>query len=104
MLAQRRALILAPKEPASLQFRDDPFDEIVEAGRKIGERDVEAVRPFAEEPFLHSVGDRLRRSDEGETRVAAEPLRELPDGQLLGPRQVDHALAAAPAGVAFRNL
>ena len=33
ILAQRRALVFAPEQPAALQFRHDLVDEIVEARR-----------------------------------------------------------------------
>ncbi len=35
------------------------------------------------EPFLHLVGDGLRRADHGEAGIAAEPLRELAHGEIL---------------------
>ncbi len=45
------------------------------------------------EPFLHLVGDRRGRADEGEPAIAAEALRELADGQVFASRQFDDALA-----------
>ena len=55
------------------------------------------------QPFLHLVGDRRRRADDGEAAIAAEPLRELAHGQVLAPGQRDDALPAALAGVGLRE-
>jgi hypothetical protein len=43
MIPQRCALIFFPKRSPTLQFRDDPGYEIVEARRQKGEHDVETI-------------------------------------------------------------
>jgi hypothetical protein len=49
----------------------------------------EAVAAFAEQPLLHLVRHRFRRAHHGEAGIAAEPLRELPHGQILTPGEPD---------------
>src|SRR5215471_7165153 len=57
MLAQSRALVVTPKQSASLQLGDDALDEIVEAARQIRKHHGEAVRSFRVQPFFHLIGD-----------------------------------------------
>ena len=56
------------------------------------------------EPFLHLVGDRLRRADNGEAGIAAEPLRQLAHGEVFPRRHRDDAVARALAGVALGDF
>src|SRR5436305_14484037 len=99
VFAQRPACVFAAEEAAALQFGDDAVDEIVEAARDPWEHDVEAVAGGAVEPFLHLVGDRLRRADHREAAVAAGDLGQLADCQIVAPGALDDPLAAALAGV-----
>src|SRR5208282_1862327 len=55
MLAQRRAVVVAPEQAAPLQFRHDALDKIVEPARQIGKHHGEAVGALGFEPFLHLV-------------------------------------------------
>ncbi len=104
VLAQGLALVFAPEDAAALQLRHHAIGEILEPAGEVGEHHGEAVGAFAREPFLHLVGDRLRRADHGEAAIAAEPLGELPHRQVLAARQLDRPLATALAGVALGNL
>src|SRR5690349_14313408 len=104
VLAQRPAFVLAAEEAAALQLRHHAVDEIVETARQVGEHDGEPVRAVRLEPLLHLVGDRLRRADYREARIAAEPLRELAHGEVLAPGKRDRALAPALARVALGDL
>jgi hypothetical protein len=87
-----------------LEFGHDAVDEIVEAARDIREHDVEAVAGVAVEPFLHQVGDHLRRADQREAAVAAGDLGQLANRQIVAPGALDDPLAAALAGVGLRDL
>src|ERR1700693_3433985 len=62
MLAQGRPFVVAPKQAAALQLRNDARDEIAKRARQVGEHHGEAVAAFGEQPFLHRVRDRLRRA------------------------------------------
>src|SRR5262249_728784 len=48
--------------------------------------------------------DARGRADHGETGISAKPLGELTHGELLAPRELDCALPAALAGVAFGDF
>src|SRR5580692_7962044 len=65
MIAQGGAFVIAAEQAAYLQFRDDARDKVVEPTRQIREHDGEAVAGFGFEPFLHFVGNGLRRTDHG---------------------------------------
>ena len=58
---------------------------------------------MARQPFLHLVGDRFGRADKRKPTIAADALGELAHGELVARGEVYHALAAALAGVGFRN-
>ena len=105
IVAQRGALIFAPEQAAALQFRHDLVDEVVEAAGQVGEHDVEAVARLRSSSHS-SIWSAMvfARADEGEAGIAAESLGELAHRQVLAPRQIDRALAAALAGVGFRNF
>src|SRR5215831_13836432 len=103
-VSQRRSRIVAPEQPAPLQFRYDALDEIVEALGNVGKHDVEPIaRPF-KKPLLHLVSDGGGRTDKRQPTIAAQPLRKLPDVQPLSSRQLDHPLTPAPARVRLGDL
>src|SRR5215510_3467654 len=102
IFAQRRALVFPPEQTAPLQFRHHALDEIIEPAGQVGEHDGETVGGFGGEPFLHLIGDGRGRADYGETGIAAKPLGELAHGELLALCELDRALPAALARIAFR--
>ena len=104
IFSQRLALIFAAEQASPLQFRDDLVDEVVEAARHIGEHHVEPVAAVREQPFLHLIGDRRRRSDKRKSAETAGNLRKLADRKVVAPRQRNEALAPALAGVRFRDF
>ena len=77
VFAQGAAFVFAAEEVATLQFGDDPVDEIVETARDPREHDVEAVAGGAVEPLLHLVGDHRGRADHREAAIAAGDLRQF---------------------------
>src|SRR5215216_5512633 len=104
ILAQGLSLVFAPEQSPPLQLRHHAVDEIVEAAGEVREHHGESIAGFRREPLLHLVGDARRRADDRQPGIAAEPLRQLPHGQLLALRQIDRALASALAGVALRDV
>src|ERR1051325_2606438 len=98
IVTQGPALVFAAEQPAPLQFRHDPVDKIVEPARYPREHDVEPVAGVSEEPFLHLVGDGLRRADHCQPAIAAGDLGQLAHRQGVAPGAGDHPLAAAPSG------
>ena len=104
VFAQRLAFIFATEQAAALQFGNDLIDEIVETAGQIREHDGKAVRAFGLKPFLHFVGDGLCGADHGKAGIAAEPLRELPHGEVFSASKLDGALPPAFRGIAFRNI
>jgi len=59
VVAQRRARVLTPEQPASLKLRHDQVDEVGEGAGEVGRQDVVAVGRLLDEPFLEDVGDAL---------------------------------------------
>src|SRR5262249_58990506 len=104
MVAQSCAFIIASKQPAPWQSRDDPLDKIVEPARQIRKHHGKAVGAFRFQPLLHFVGNGFRRADHRQSGITAKPLRELADGQVLAPAERDGALAPALGGIAFGNV
>jgi hypothetical protein len=92
MIAQCRALIFAPEQPASLQFGDDLVCEVLQAGRHPGEHHIEAIRPEVVEPFFHLVRNALRRTDEGQPRIAAGTRGQITDAEIVGSGHFQNAL------------
>jgi UDPglucose 6-dehydrogenase len=104
IFAQRPALVFAAEQPAALQLRHDQADEIVEPAGQIWEHDREAVARLGSAAIPPFRRRWFRRADHGEAGIAAEPLRELPHGELFPRRHRDHPLARALAGVAFGDF
>src|SRR5262245_4678450 len=77
VLAQRLAFVLAPEPSPPLQFWHDLLAEVVEPARQVWKHHGESVACLGVEPFLHLIGDRLRRPDHRQPRIAAHALREL---------------------------
>src|ERR1700742_2074162 len=77
MVAQRRAGVFLAEDTTALQLGHDLVRDVVEPLRQVGKHHIEAVAAFGDEPFFHRIGDGLRRADEGEPAIAAEPLRKL---------------------------
>src|SRR5215468_8351102 len=103
-VSQRRTGILAPEQPAALQFRYDAFDEIIEALGNVGKHDVEAIACPFKKPLLHFVSNGGSGTNKRQPTIAAQPLRKLSDVQPLSFRQLDHPLTPALARVRFRDL
>jgi len=101
MLAQSRAFIIVPEQPASLQFGNDFVDKIVESARQVWKHYGKTVGGLRFKPFLHFVSDALRRTDQGRPGIAAKPLRKLSHGQVFPPGERDGALPSALGSVAF---
>src|SRR6185312_2455313 len=89
IFAERLAFILPPENPALLEFRDHPIDEVVQTFWQIGKHDVEAVAAAAHQPFLHLVGYQLRRADKGEARERADALGKLAHRELVAGGDID---------------
>src|SRR5262245_17843921 len=62
MLPQRTALVLAAEQPAASQLGNHQLDKVIETARQVRRHDVEAVAAVLAEPFLHMIGDLLRRA------------------------------------------
>ena len=56
------------------------------------------------QPFLHLIGNHRRRAEHRRPAIAAEPLRELPHGQVLPLCQGDGAFATAFARIGFGDF
>ena len=103
IVSQRFAVVFTAKEPPSLQFRHDAIDEVVEAGRQIGEHHVETVTGFGEKPLLHLIGDRPGRTDEREAGIASDPLRQLAHRQIVASGELEDSFPSALARIALGN-
>ena len=89
MVAQGRALVVAPEQAAALQFRHDAIDEIGEAAGEMRRQDVEPIGRPLDEPFLQRVGDPARRA--AEHPVAARrrgQIVEIAQRHVLAPRHL----------------
>src|SRR5947209_9373053 len=64
VVAQRRALVLMPKQPARLKLRHDQVDEVDQRAREVRGKNVETVRGFLDEPLLERIGHALGGSAE----------------------------------------
>ena len=71
---------------------------------QIREHDGEAVAGVRRQPFLHLVGDRRRRADQGEAGIAAEPLRKLAHREVLACAQARWRARGRSSGVALGDF
>src|SRR5579863_6899941 len=95
ILAQSLTFVFAPEYATPLQFRHDLIDEIVEPARQIRKHDGEAIARLGRQPLFHFVGDGFRRADHGQAGITAEPLRQLPDGEIFARSHFDDAFLRA---------
>ena len=89
MRPQRFPLVRRAKQPTTLEQRDHFGNEDLQHRRQHGRHDVEAIGRAIVEPFLHQIGDLLRRAREGvmPTRTG-ESRQQLPQGGLLPTHQL----------------
>src|ERR1700748_419908 len=104
IVAQRLAFVFATENSAPLQFRHHAVDEIVKPSWKIWKLYREAVGALGHEPFLHFFGNGCGSADHCKSGVAAEPLRELPHGEVFALREIDRSLLAAFGGITLWNV
>src|ERR1700722_2474424 len=80
VVAQRRAGVLMPEDPALAQQGHHVIDEQLEPGREVVSAQVEPVGGPLVEPVLDGVRDLLRRADD---LAVPGPVRldQLPDGE-----------------------
>src|SRR5688500_3606462 len=83
MFAERAPFVVGAEEAATAQLRQHRLDEIVESAWQKWRHEIEAVAAVLLEPFLHLIGDPLRRAPHD--RLAARSgnaKRRLPEREI----------------------